>query len=126
MDDLLFEKECYKIIGICQTIHAKLGKGFKEVVYQDAFQIHAEIDELIFEREKKFSITYLGQKLRHGFIADYFLFNGIILEIKATPVLNYKAFAQTLNYLKASEVKLGIIVNFGEDHLTFRRVVCTR
>jgi len=63
--------------------------------------------------------------LTHKFDADFFVFKSIILEVKAFQELRADNFKQTLNYLKASEVKLGILINFGEDKLKFKRVICS-
>lgn len=114
------------MVGICMKIHTTLGRGFKEIVYKDAMEIEIRNKGGIpYEREKPFSIAYEGVILPHRFTADYFIFNSIILEVKSVSQLPVEAFRQTLNYLKVSQVKLGIIVNFGADKLEFKRVVCT-
>jgi GxxExxY protein len=107
-------------------IHTKLGKGFKEVVYQDALEVELKKDRTIeYEREKLFKIVYEDVILPHYFKADFFVFNSIIIETKAATQIHADAFKQTINYLKTSQVKLGIIVNFGADKLEFKRVLCT-
>jgi GxxExxY protein len=126
MTDLIFKEECYKIVGSCMKIHTKLGKGFKEIVYKDALEIEFKKDKnILFEREKAFNISYEEIVLPHRFNADFFLFGAIILEVKAVAHVPTDAFKQTINYLKASQVKLGILVNFGADKLEFQRIVCT-
>jgi GxxExxY protein len=125
IDDLLFKEECYKIIGLSMKVHTKLGKGFKEVVYKDALEIEFKKNTILYEREKPFNIQYDDVILKHHFDADFFVFDSVILEIKAARMFHYDNFRQTLNYLKASQVKLGILINFGEDKLNFKRVVCT-
>ena len=106
-------------------IHSKLGKGFREIAYKDAMQVEFRREEVPHEREKSFKIEYEGEILPHSFDADYFVYKGIILEVKALPQFYPDNFYQTLNYLKASQVKLGILINFGEDKLKFKRVVCS-
>ena len=123
--DLLFKEECYNLIGFSMKIHTKLGKGFKEIVYKDAMEIELQKNNINYEREKQFKIQYEEVVLRHSFEADFFVFNSIILEIKAASQLHMDNFKQTLNYLKASQVKLGILINFGEDKLNFKRIVCS-
>ena len=123
--NLIFKEECYSIVGICMKIHKKLGKGFKEVVYKDAMEIELRSEKIIYEREKNFNITYEGIILPHKFSADFFVFNTIIVEVKATSTIHPDSFRQTLNYLKVSQIKLGILINFGADSLTFQRIVCT-
>jgi len=107
-------------------VHAKLGKGFKEIVYKDALEIEIKKDKAIhYQREKPFDILYEGIILPHKFNADFYMFNTIILEVKAVSQIPYESFKQTLNYLKASQVKLGILVSFGSDKLEFKRIICT-
>jgi len=126
MTDLIFKEECYKIVGFCMKIHTRLGKGFKEIVYRDALEIEFKKDKSIwYEREKTFNIFYEEIILPHKFNADFFLFRSIILKVKAVTHVPTDAFRQTINYLKASQVKLGILVNFGADKLEFHRVICT-
>jgi len=125
IEDLLSKDECYKIIGLSMKVHSKLGKGFKEIVYKDALEIEFINNRVTYEREKPFNILYERSILRHRFDADFFVYNSIILEVKAASVIHPDNFRQTLNYLKASQVQLGILINFGEDKLKFKRIVCT-
>jgi GxxExxY protein len=125
VEDLLFKDECYKIVGLSMKVHSKLGRGFKEVVYKDALEIEFRNNQVPYEREKPFTIEYEGEILPHRFDADFFLYNSIISEAKAAIHFHYDNFKQTLNYLKASQVKLGILINFGEDKLNFKRIICT-
>jgi GxxExxY protein len=123
--ELLFREECYRIIGLCMKVHSKLGKGFKEIVYKDALEVEFINNDIIYEREKPFKIEYEGVILRHRFDADFFVFNSIILEIKSSTSFHFDNFSQTINYLKASQVQLGLLVNFGENQLKFKRVICS-
>jgi GxxExxY protein len=125
VQDLLFKEECYQIIGICMKIHSILGKGFKEIVYKDAMEVEFKKVNIPYKREQRFNIQYTDVTLAHKFDADFFVFDSIILEVKAVSELRADNFKQTLNYLKASEVKLGILINFGEDKLKFKRVICS-
>ena len=106
-------------------VHTKLGTGFKEIVYKDALEIEFINNLIPYEREKEFSIQYENNVLPHRFDADFFVFGSIILEIKASVQLHIDSFKQTLNYLKASDIKLGILINFGERKLNFKRIVCS-
>lgn len=106
-------------------VHSRLGMGFKEVVYKDALEIEFLRNRIPYKREKAFKIQYEDVLLRHEFNADFFVYDSIILEIKATSTMRPENFRQTLNYIKASDVKLGILVNFGQGRLSFQRVVCT-
>jgi GxxExxY protein len=124
VDDLLFKEECYKIIGLCMKIHSTLGKGFKEIVYKNALELEFQKNSISYEREKSFKIEYNGSVLSRRFDADFFVFNKIILEIKAATCLHPDNFTQSLNYLKVSGIKLALLINFGEDRLKFRRIIC--
>ena len=84
VEDLVFKDECYRIVGLCMKVHSKLGKGFKEIVYKDALVIEFIRNEIPYQREKPFKIQYEDVVLRHEFTADFFVFNSLILEIKAT------------------------------------------
>jgi GxxExxY protein len=106
-------------------IHLVLGKGFKEIVYKDALELELQKNGIPYEREKSFNISYDGTILTHRFDADFYVFNEIILEIKAAARFHPDNFTQTLNYLKASGIKLALLINFGEDRLKFRRIICT-
>ena len=123
MSDIFLKEESYEIIGICMEVHTNLGMGFKEAVYKDALEIEFRSNSVPFVREKQFKIEYKGFILPHKYYADSIVFNSIILEIKSTSFIMDTFIAQTINYLKASGVKLGIIVNFGEKSLTYKRVV---
>ena len=125
VDDLLFKDECYQIVGLCMKIHSTLGKGFKEIVYKDALEFEIKRNRIPYYREKSYHITYEGAILPHFFIADFLIFDSIILEIKASWRANSEYFRQTLNYLKTSQIKLGILINFGEEKLNFKRIVCS-
>jgi GxxExxY protein len=125
IDDLLFKDECYKIVGLSMKVHSILGKGFKEAVYKDALEVEFINNSIPYERERSFKIGYEGVVLRHRFDADFLVYNSIIVEVKAAIYFHYNNFKQTLNYLKASQVKLGILINFGEDKLNFKRIICT-
>ncbi len=123
MPDILFKEESYKIIGACFEVHKILGHGFKEVVYKDALEMELVKAGIPFTREKYFNIFYKDQKLKHGFIADFIAYDNIILEIKIGTYIGEPYIKQTLNYLKASGVKLGIVINFGKPSLEYQRVV---
>jgi GxxExxY protein len=125
MDELILKEECYKIVGLCMKVHTKLGKGFREIVYKDALEVEFNKAGIPYEREKSFDIHYDDVILPRRFDTDFFVFHSIILEVKATSQVNSDVFRQTLNYLKCSKIKLGIIVNFGMDKLYFKRIVCT-
>ena len=123
MTDLIYKEEFYKIIGLCMEVHKQLGKGFLEIVYKDALEYEFKKSNILYAREREFEITYKDIILPHKYYADFILFDKIILEIKAVNGIIDEFIKQTLNYLSASKCKLGIIVNFGEDSLKYKRLV---
>ena len=123
MPDILFKEESYKIIGACFEVHNILGHGFKEAVYKDALELELIKLEIPFIREKPFTIIYKDQKLKPFFIADFVAFETIILEIKTGSYIGDPYIKQTLNYLKASGFRLGIVINFGTPSLEYQRII---
>jgi len=103
--------------------HNRLGMGFREVVYKDALEVEFKNQQVPFIREKHYKIEYKGVVLPHKYCADFIVYSSIILEVKSASFIIDNFVAQTINYLKASGVKLGIIANFGERSLKYKRVV---
>ena len=104
-------------------VHRNLGIGFKEAVYKDALEVEFKNQQIPFIREKQYKIEYKGVILPHKYYADLIVYNSIILELKSAAFIIDNFVAQTINYLKASGIKLGIIANFGEMSFTHKRVV---
>lgn len=123
MTQILFKEESYKIIGACFEVHKILGHGFKEAIYKDALELEFEKVGIPFQREKSYGIFYKEQKLKHFFIADFIAYDSIILEIKIGQYIGDPYLKQTLNYLKASGLKLGMVINFGTSSLEYQRLV---
>ena len=123
MTDLLYKDEAFRIIGLCMEVHRNLGRGFDEVVYKDALQYEFAQAGIAFEREGRFDIKYKGITLNHPYFADFVAFGKSILEAKAVQALAPGHIKQTMNYLAASGLKLGLLVNFGEDSLAYKRIV---
>jgi GxxExxY protein len=123
MVDILFKEESYKIIGACFEVHKILGHGFKEAVYKDALELELTKLDIPFIKEKPYTIFYKEQKLKHYFIADFVVYDTIILEIKIGSYIGDPYIKQTLNYLKASGLRLGMVINFGAPSLEYQRVI---
>lgn len=123
MDELYLKEEAYKIIGICMEVHTILGKGHSEIIYGDALEYEFKKNKIHYNREMKFNITYKEIILPHHYFSDFLIFDQIILEIKAIQQLSSSEIKQTLNYLAASKNKLGLLVNFGEDSLKYKRII---
>ncbi|WP_320167913.1 GxxExxY protein [Mangrovibacterium marinum] len=120
---ILYPKESYKIIGACMEVHKTLGCGFLEAVYQEALALEFKSRGIPFEQEPLLEIVYKGQTLNKTYKADFICFDQIIIELKALNKLSNEHIAQTLNYLKATDYKLGLLVNFGTTSLQYKRVV---
>ena len=120
------QKETYKIIGIAMEIHKVLGKGFSEIVYKDAFEYELKSNNISFEREKEYIINYKGVVLPHKFYADFVVFDKIILEIKSKKSVIEDHYNQVLNYLAISKLEVGLLINFHENSLEYKRIVLTK
>ena len=120
---LIYKNESYKIIGACMEVHRELGCGFLESIYQEALAKEFILQNIIVEREKQILIDYKGFSLDKHFFVDFICFDEIILELKATDILTSKHEAQVINYLKATNMKLGLLVNFGNEKLEYKRLV---
>src|SRR5688500_942072 len=117
MQELIYKAEVYAIVGACFRIQNHFGFGFSEIVYKDALELELNENDLTFEREKEFHIIYMGQRLKHRFFADFCILDKIIVEIKSTKEgISREYVSQTLNYLKVSGCKLGLLVNFGKSN----------
>jgi GxxExxY protein len=123
MNELYLKEESYKIIGICMEVHKILGKGHSEKVYGDALEYEFQRNEIPYNRELKYNIAYKDIVLSSYYFADFVVFDQIILELKAIVTLSSSEIKQTLNYLAASKNKLGLLVNFGEDSLKYKRII---
>jgi GxxExxY protein len=119
-------KVTYEVIGSCFDVYNELGKGFLEIVYKDALQIEFNQRNIPFEREKKYEIEYKGLILPHYYFSDFVIDNTIILEIKAQEGVIETHTKQIINYLAVSKCKIGLLVNFGENSLKYKRIILTK
>ena len=123
--NLLYKEESYKIIGVAMEVHKELGPGFLEAVYQEAFELELQKQNIPYEREKVLNIFYKGMKLRKRYEADFVCYDKIIVELKALSDLSNDHVAQVLNYLTTSGIKLGLLINFGSNSLQYKRLIST-
>ncbi len=123
MAGIILKEESYQLVGICMEIHRELGMGFKEIVYKDALEYEFKLKKIEFIRGKEFKIQYKDIILPHRYYADFIIYDSIILEVKASYLIVNNFVTQTMNYLKASGLQLGIIANFGEKSFTSKRVI---
>lgn len=122
MKELIYKEESFKIIGICFDVHNHLGPGFLEVVYKDALEYEFGLAGIPFTREKRYDVRYKNVILPHYYVADFVVMDKIILEVKGVRAITDEFVARTINYLKVSGLKLGLLVNFGEERLKSKRL----
>ena len=123
MSEIILREESYELVGLCMEVHSELGMGFREIVYKDALEYEFRLRGISYIREKRYEIKYKSIILPHAYKADFIVYNSIILEIKSTSIIVNNFVKQTISYLKASGLKLGIIANFGEKSFASKRVV---
>ena len=123
MPDLILKKESYSLLGVLFDVHNQLGSGFSEIVYKDALEYEFNALNIPFEREKEYKVKYKDVVLKHKFYADFVVFEKIILEVKSCETFTDSHIAQCINYIKISNNKLALLVNFKQDKLDYRRIV---
>lgn len=120
------KEETYTIIGIGMEIHRILGKGFSEIVYKDAFEYEFKRNGILYEREKEYTVQYKDVVLPHKFYADFVVFDTVILEIKSKKGIIEEHYAQVMNYLAISKSTIGLLLNFHEKSLEYKRIIMSR
>ena len=120
---LLYPEECYKINGALYEVHKVLGPGLLEKVYQEALEKELKLQGIPFEREKNFTIMYKGEALEQKYIADFVIYDKIVVELKAVDELLPVHTAQVINYLAITGYKLGLLVNFNAERIHPERIV---
>jgi GxxExxY protein len=123
MTELLLKDEVYSIIGAAMEVHSILGCGFLEPVYQEALEIELRKRKIPYAPQKQLPIYYKDNRLKKTYVADYIAFEKIVIEIKAITHLSSLEEAQLLNYLKATDHEVGLLINFGAESLQWKRMV---
>jgi len=116
-------KWTYKIIGAAMEVHKELGCGFLEAVYQEALEREFSIQEIPHKSQPVIEISYKGRPLNKKYQPDFICYEEIILEIKAISNLSRLEEAQLINYLKATGLRVGLLINFGAKSLEYKRLV---
>ena len=119
---LKYEEETGKILNACMEVHKELGNGFLEPVYKEALEEEFKLQHIPYEREKLLNIIYKGKKLTKEYFADFVCYGNIIVELKAVTNLVKAHKSQVINYMKATNSEIGILVNFGENSLKWERI----
>lgn len=124
MAELIFKEEVFAIVGAAMDVHTILGSGFLEPVYQEAMEIESRMRGLPFESQRVLQIRYKGHVLKKEYVADLIYFDKIVVELKALDRLSGREESQLLNYLKATGMKVGVLINFGSHpKLEWKRLV---
>jgi GxxExxY protein len=110
---LLFEQETYRIRGACFEVYKEKGCGFLEAVYQECLEIEFEIQGIPAQPTPELTLDYKGRRLKKKYEADFICFEKILVELKAVSELCDEHRAQVHNYLKATGLRLALLVNFG-------------
>ena len=125
MTELIYKDEIYEIVGAAMDVYNELGPGFLEAVYQEAIEIELGNRGIPFRSQAPIRIRYKGQLIAKEYISDLSCFEKIIVELKAIEQLTNRESAQLINYLKATGLKVGLLLNFGAGSaLEWKRFVC--
>lgn len=120
MTELLYPEESHKLIGLAMQLHNELGCGFSEKVYQDAFEVLLNENQIPYEREKHSQIVYHGVILGHDYFYDFLCYGKIVVELKAHCDMLGEFESQVINYVHAGGYQLGLLLNFGATKLQYK------
>ena len=120
--DLIHNELTRTIIGTAMEVHSNLGPGFLESVYEAAMAIELNLRNVPYECQKAITVMYKGEKAK-DFFCDFLVGENVLVEIKALKVITGVEEAQVLNYLKATGLEVGLLINFGEQSLKYKRLV---
>jgi GxxExxY protein len=124
MPELLLKEEVYAIVGATIEVHRELGPGFLEAVYQESMAIELTDRAIPFRAQQALSIRYKGRFLVKQYVPDFVCYDQIIVELKTLDCLSGSEESQILNYLKASGMRVGLLINFGSHgKLEWKRFV---
>lgn len=120
--NLIYAKECYLIMGLAFKVYNDLGFGHRESFYQKALAREFKDNGIRFSEQLRCKLKYKEKELGL-YILDFLIFNKIVLEIKQRNFISAKDIKQLYQYLKATKLKLGIIITFTRDGVKYKRVV---
>jgi GxxExxY protein len=120
--DLIHNELTRTIIGTAMEVHSNLGPGFLESVYEAAMAIELNLRNVPYECQKAITVMYKGEKAK-DFFCDFLVGEKVLVELKALKGITGVEEAQILNYLKATGLEVGLLINFGEQSLKYKRLV---
>jgi GxxExxY protein len=124
MSELILKEEVFAVVGAAIEVHRELGSGFLEAVYQEAMDLKLRSRGIPCEPLKELHIFYKGRQLEKTYIADLVCYRQIIVELKALCRLSGQEESQVLDYLKATRLQVGLLINFGASgRLEWKRFV---
>ena len=123
MRKLILEEETHGILGACFEVYKEKGCGFVEPVYQECLELELAGQGTAFLAQKEIGLSYKGRPLKQTYREDFICFGRVIVEIKAVSALTDEHRAQLMNYLRATSIKVGLLINFshypGVEHEWF-------
>ncbi len=122
---LLHHELTREIIGAAMEVHRILGEGFLESVYEEGLAIELDLRKVSFERQKGIDVLY-KERLAKQFVCDFLVGEKVLVELKAIKAITGVEEAQVLNYLRATGLEVGLLINFGEQSLKYKRLVLQR
>ena len=117
------DSRTYNIIGAAMEVHKELGCGFLEGVYQEALEREFTSQGIPFKSQPVIKISYKGKPLKKTYQPDFICYDEVIIEIKAITNLSGIEEAQIINYLKATNKSIGLLLNFGSKSLEHKRFI---
>ena len=121
--ELIYGDEIYLVVGAAMAVHRELGCGFLEAIYKEALEIEFKVRNIPYQKEVKLDIYYKKQLMNKYYMADFICFDKVIVEVKALSELTPEHESQLINYLTATRLKTGLLLNFGKKNLEYKRMV---
>lgn len=119
---MLYNELTREIIGVAMEVHKTLSSGFLESVYEEALAIELNFRKVPYERQKGIDVFYKGL-LAKQFICDFLVGEKVLVELKALKAVTGVEEAQILNYMRATGIEVGLLINFGEQSLNYKRLI---
>ena len=114
MDIQLYKDRMYQIIGAAMALYNEIGSGYSEPIYQECLSVICTEKDIPWEREKMLKMYFHGVELEKTYKADFVCYGDIIVELKAVSEILNEHRAQLFNYMRITNTKFGILINFGE------------